>query len=233
MIALFILPLALFSCKASDEQIQKWVEKNPDKILTVLMEHQRKQQEANQPKGEDVKANSAGLFENAGSPSVGSGPIKIAYFFDFNCGHCAKQSETIKAVLAKTNKITVIYKNLPVLGPSSELTARAALAAHQQGKYFDFYSEVYKTRDKNPESLKAIAKKVGLDVAKWEKDMTSEAVQKEIAHVQELAGKMKISGTPALAIAPETIIPGRVDQLMEIIDSIKQYVPGPKYGHNA
>lgn len=222
MIVALALPLALFSCKASDEQIQKWVEKNPDKILTALMDYQRKQQEANQPKGEDVKANSAALFENSGSPSVGSGPIKIAYFFDFNCGHCAKQSETIKAVLAKTNKITVIYKNLPVLGPSSELTARAALAAHQQGKYFDYYAEAYKTRDKNPESLKAIAKKLGLNVAQWEKDMNSEAVQKEISHVQELAGKMKISGTPALAIAPETIIPGRVDQLMEVIDSIKQ-----------
>ena len=222
MIAALILPLALFSCKATDEQIQQWVEKNPDKILTALMSHQRKQQEANQPKGEDVKANAAALFENSASPSAGSGPIKIAYFFDFNCGHCARQSETIKAVLAKTNKVTVIYKNLPVLGPSSELTARAALAAHQQGKYFDFYSEAYKTRDKNAESLKAIAKKIKLDVAKWEKDMNSEAVQKEISHVQELAGKLKISGTPALAITPETIIPGRVDQLMEVIDSIKQ-----------
>lgn len=222
LIAALILPLTLFSCKPSDEQIQKWVEKNPDKILTALMDYQRKQQEANQPKGEDVKANSAALFENSGSPSVGAGSIKIAYFFDFNCGHCARQSETIKAVLAKTNKIQVIYKNLPVLGPSSELAARAALAAHQQGKYLDFYNETFKTRVKDEASLKAIAKKIKLDVAQWEKDMNGEAVQKEIAHVQELAGKMKISGTPALAIAPETIIPGRVDQLMEIVESIKQ-----------
>lgn len=222
IIATMILPLALFSCKPTDEQIQQWVEKNPDKILKVLMEYQRKQQEANQPTSEDVKANSAALFENSGSPSVGTGPIKIAYFFDFNCGHCARQSETIKAVLAKTDKITVVYKNFAVLGPSSQLAARAALAAHQQGKYFDFYNETYKIREKTPESLKAIAKKIKLDIPKWEKDMNSEAVQKEIAHVQELAEKMKLSGTPALAIAPETIMPGRVDQLMEVIESIKQ-----------
>lgn len=222
LIALLLIPLALLSCKPSDEQIQKWVEKNPDKILTALMDYQKKQQEDQQPKAADVKANSAALFENTDSPSVGTGSIKVAYFFDFNCGHCARQSETIKAVLAKTNKVQVIYKNLPVLGPSSELAARAALAAHQQGKYFDFYNEVFKTREKTPESLKAIAKKIKLDIAKWETDMAGEAVQKEISHVQELAGKMKINGTPALAIAPETIIPGRVDQLMEIIESIKQ-----------
>jgi protein-disulfide isomerase len=222
LFATLALSTALVSCKSSDEQIQNWVEKNPDKILTAIVEFQKKKQADQQPKAEDVKANSTALFENPESPSKGTGPIKIAYFFDFNCGHCARQSDTIKAVLAKTNKVQVFYKNLPVLGPSSELTARAALAAHQQGKYFDFYTEAFKTRDKNPESLKAIAKKIKLDLAKWQKDMTSEAVTKEISHVQELANKMKISGTPVLAIAPETIIPGRVDQLMEVIESIKQ-----------
>ncbi|MBY0555556.1 thioredoxin domain-containing protein [bacterium] len=222
LIAALVLPVALLSCKPTDEQIQKWVENNPDKILKVLMEYQQKQQADQQPKAEDVKANSAALFENAESPSAGTGSIKIAYFFDFNCGHCARQSETIKAVLAKTNKVQVIYKNLPVLGPSSVLAARAALAAHQQGKYFDFYTEAFKIREKNPDTLKAIAKKIKLDVAKWEKDMDSEAVNKEISHVQELAQKMKINGTPALAIAPDMIMPGRVDQLMEIVESIKQ-----------
>jgi protein-disulfide isomerase len=221
LIAIITLMASLTSCKSSDDQIQNWVEKNPDKILTSIVSYQKKQQADKQPKAEDVKANSAALFENAESPSLGKGPIKIAYFFDFNCGHCARQSETIKAVLAKTNKVQVFYKNLPVLGPSSELTARAALAAHQQGKYFDFYNEAYKTRDKNLASLKAIAKKIKLNVAQWEKDMTGPAVMKEVSHVQGLASKMKINGTPVIAIAPETIIPGRVDQLMEIVESIK------------
>lgn len=223
VIFLTISAAALSSCKATDQQIQQWVEKNPDKILKVLMDHQRKQQEANQPKSEDVKANSAALFENTGSPTLGSGKIKIAYFFDFNCGHCARQSETIKALMAKSSdKVTIIYKNFPVLGPSSELAAKAALAAHQQNKYFEFYEETYKTRDKSLESLKAIAKKINLNVKKWEADLNGESVSKELQHVHELAEKLKLSGTPALAIAPETIIPGRVDQLEQIVNSIKQ-----------
>ncbi len=215
------LSFLLVSCNgASDKQIEAWVEKNPDKIITALTNYQRAQQEANQPKAEDVKANADGLFGNAGSPKVGNGSIKIAYFFDFNCGHCARQSETIKAVLEKNKNVEVVYKNLPVLGPSSELAARGAMAAHLQNKFKEFYEETYKTREKNPESLKAIAKKVGLDVSKWEKDLNGEVVSAEISHVRDLASKMKIGGTPFLAIAPDKVFPGRVDQLMEIVSSL-------------
>ena len=218
---LSLISLTLLSCKSSDDQIKNWVEKNPDKILQALMKHQQQQQEKNQPSSEDVKANSALLFENSGSPSVGKGPIKIAYFFDFNCGHCVRQSETIKEVLAKKSNVQVIYKNFAVLGPSSELAAQAALAAHQQGKYLEFYTEALKIREKNPKTLKTIATKIKLNVPKWESDMDSDAVKKELDHVNNLAAKMKLSGTPALAIAPDQILPGRVDQLMEIIEAIK------------
>ncbi len=216
------LSLTLISC-TSDKQIEEWVQKNPEKIMKALMDHQRAQQEANQPKPEDVKQNAAALFEHEGSPRSGSGNIKIAYFFDFNCGHCARQKETIKEVLKKhSDDVQVVYKNLPVLGPASEMTARGALAAHQQNKFVEFYEEAYKNRPRSPEALEKVAKKIGLDMKRWKADMESEVVTQELSHVQELAGKLKIRGTPFLAIAPDKVFPGRVDQLMEIVESIKQ-----------
>lgn len=214
---------SLAGCQSvSDKQIEAWVEKNPDKIIAALTNFQRAQREANLPKAEQIKENADGLFSNAGSPKVGSGSIKIAYFFDFNCGHCARQSETIKAVLEKNKNVEVVYKNLPVLGPSSELAARGAIAAHQQNKFKEFYQETYKIREKTNESLKKVAKKVGLDVSKWEKDLNGEAVNAEIAHVRDLASKLKITGTPFTVIAPDKVFPGRTDQLLEIVNSIKQ-----------
>lgn len=209
----------LAACNASDKQIEDWVKKNPDKIIQALMEHQKKEQQKNSPKPEMVKENAAALFSD-NSPSVGNGPIKIAYFFDFNCGHCMKQSETIKEVMKKTNKIQVFYKNHTVLGPTSVTAAKAALAAHQQKKFFEFYNEIYKTRDKNPANLKAIAQKLKLDVKKWEADMEGAAVNGELSDVQKLASKMRIGGTPFLAISPDKVFPGRVDQLLEVVESM-------------
>ncbi len=221
LVLLTLTGLFLSACNPTDKQIEEWVKKNPEKIIQALMEHQKAQQEANSPKPEMVKENAKDLFEHTSSPRAGSGKIKIAYFFDFNCGHCARQSETIKQVLAANKDVEVIYKNLPVLGPSSELSARAALSAHQQNKFHEFYTELYKTREKNPDSLKKIASKLGLDVKKWEKDMESEAVNNEITHVQTLAGKMKLNGTPAIAIAPDKIFPGRVDHLADLVKSVQ------------
>lgn len=222
LFSLLAVTILFSSCSPKDEQIEAWVNKNPDKIMKALMDYQRKMQEDSQPKPEDVKNNSGALFENAGSPSLGNGPITLAYFFDFNCGHCAKQSETLKDVLSKKTNIKVIFKNFAVLGPSSELAAKAALSAHLQGKYYEFYSEALKIREKNPETLKTIAKKIGLNVVQWEKDLENENVKKEIDHVAELAHKMKIGGTPAIAIAPDKIFPGRVDQLLQVIESIEK-----------
>lgn len=209
--------LSATGCGPNDKQIEAWVEKNPETIIKALQNYQRKQQEENQPKPEMVKQYAKELFENPGSPSVGNGKVKIAYFFDFNCGHCAKQSETINEVLKNSKDVTVIYKNFPILAPSSELAAKAALAASQQGKYREYYLEIYKSEKKDEATMEKIAKSLKLDIAKWKTDMAGPAVQAELEHVRDLAQKMKISGTPLIAISPDKIFPGRVDQLMDIV----------------
>jgi protein-disulfide isomerase len=219
LISLAAASFFLVSCNSSDAQIEAWVKKNPDKILQAIMDHQKAEQEKNAPKAEMVQENAAELFADS-SPSVGSGPIKIAYFFDFNCGHCVKQSETFKSLLAKTDKVQVFYKNFAVLGPSSEYAAKAALAAHQQKKYSEFYSELLKLKDKNPDTIKGIAKKLKLDIKKWEADLEGPAVNGEIEKTRSLANKMRIRGTPFVAIAPNMVFPGRVDQLAEIVQGI-------------
>lgn len=208
-------------CGPSDKQIQAWVEKNPEIIIKSLQGFQRRQQEENQPKPEMVKEFSKELFENAGSPKVGDGKIKIAYFFDFNCGHCTKQGEVINDVLKNSKDVTIIYKNFPILAPSSEMMAKASLAAHLQGKYKAFYDEIYKLEKKDEAAMEKAAKTLKLDVAKWKADMSGDAVKAELEHVRDLATKMKLSGTPLLAIAPDQIFPGRVDQLMEIVQKLK------------
>lgn len=214
-----LVSLSMVGCGPSDKQIQAWVEKNPEIIIHALQNFQRKQQEENQPKPEMVKENAKALFENAGSPTVGNGKVKIAYFFDFNCGHCTKQGQTINEVLKKSKDVTIIYKNFPILAPSSEMMAKAALSAGLQGKYKEFYDEIYKIEKKDDAAMEKIAKTLKLDMAKWKTDLEGAEVKAELDGVRDLARKMKLGGTPALAIAPDKILPGRVDELMEIVQA--------------
>lgn len=212
---------ANIGCAPSDKQIKEWVEKNPEAILKSVSDYQQKMQEENRPKPELVKEFSKELFESE-SPSIssGDGKIKMAYFFDFNCGHCRKQGETIADVMKKKEGIKVVFKNVPILSPTSETAARAALAAHQQGKYHEFYKELFASNERTPEAYMKIAKKLKLDVAKWEKDQSGDAVSSELARTRDLATKMKMGGTPMIAIAPDKIFPGRVDQLLEVVQHL-------------
>lgn len=204
----------------SDQQIEEWVKKNPDKILDAIIAHQKKQQEENQPSSALLKQYSSELFSEK-SPSVGKGPVKIVYFFDFNCGHCKRQSNTMNEVISKAgDKVQIFYKNFAILGPSSLVAAKAALAAHQQGKYKAFYDEIHKTQDKSLESMKKIAQNLKLDVKKWEADLESASVKNELDQTSQLAEKMNINGTPFIAIAPDKVFPGRVDQLLQIVEKL-------------
>lgn len=226
VVLISLLALGLISCNqgSSDKKIQEWVEKNPDVIMKSIMEYQRKQQEDSMPKAADVEANSESLFKHAGSPTAGAaeGKIKIAYFFDFLCGHCEVQSKTNAAVLEKRTDVQIIYKNLPILSEFSQEIAQAALAAHLQGKYKAYYDSFFATPkpERNPAALKKIAQKLGLDMKKWEADRNGETVMNEINHVRELAAKMKVNGTPALAIAPNIMVPGRADGLAQMIEKL-------------
>lgn len=223
-VAAAVAVLSSTGCAPSDKQIQAWVEKNPDVIIKSLQTFQRKQQEENEPKPEMVKQYSKELFENPGSPTAGDGKLKIAYFFDFNCGHCTKQGETINQVLKQSKDVTIIYKNFPILAPSSETAAKAALAAHLQGKYKEYYDALYKPENhgRDDATLEKVAKSLKLDMAKWKADKDGEVVKAELDHVRDLAHKLKLSGTPLLAIAPDQIFPGRVDQLMEVVQKSLQ-----------
>jgi len=222
------LSLTLTGCVfggASDAQIKAWVEKNPELIMKSITDYQRKMEEDSRPKDEDVAKNAAGLFEHKGSPRIGpdDAKIKIAYFFDFQCGHCRRQSETNAALLAKRKDVQIIHKNLAVLGPESDVAARAALAAQLQGKYVEFYKAVNASKEFGEPLFQKVAKSLKLDMAKWEKDRAGEEVTTEMNHVRDLAEKMKIGGTPALAIGPSNkVFPGRVDRLAELLDQLEK-----------
>jgi protein-disulfide isomerase len=93
----------------------------------------------------------------------------------------------------------VVYKMFPVLGPSSELAARAALAANMQGKFAAFHGALmHAYGDLSLENIMGIANTTGLNIEKFKNDMNSDKVSSAIIFNTDLATRMGINGTPAL-----------------------------------
>src|SRR6202008_4197318 len=77
------------------------------------------------------------IFDDPDAPVAGNpkGDVSVVEFFDYRCPYCKQVEPALEALLGQDKKLRFVYKEFPVLGPDSVTAARAALAAHKQGKY--------------------------------------------------------------------------------------------------
>ena len=87
--------------------------------------------------------------------------------------------------------------------------SRVSLAAKQQlkgDKLFEYHAKLMETRGRvNGERALAVAKEMGLDVAKLQKDMESAEVKETIQANVILGDKLGLTGTPAFVVGDEVI----------------------------
>ncbi len=153
------------------------------------------------------------LFRDAADPIKGNprGDVTIVEFFDAQCGFCKQLHPAMEALIRRDPGVRVVLKDLPVLGPNSQLAARALVAAQRQGRYVPLYDALLEMRTPLTEpALRQAAERVGLDWARLRREMDEPAVQRRIEANLRLAAELGVEGTPALVIG-RTLVPGAVD----------------------
>ncbi|NBC46081.1 DsbA family protein [Corallococcus exiguus] len=140
-----------------------------------------------------------------GAPTKGSvnALVTIVEFSDYECPFCSRAHNTVEQLLKDYgNKLRVVMRQNPLsFHPHAKPAALAALAAGEQGKYWDMHNLLFANNKKlDGESLEGYAKQIGLDVAKWKVDMADERLGATIDKDQALAQQMGASGTPAFFI---------------------------------
>jgi protein-disulfide isomerase len=131
-------------------------------------------------------------------------PVTIVMFSDFQCPFCAQSAPIVDDVLkAYPNDVNFMMKQFPLkqIHPNAEPAARAAIAAGKQSKFWEMHDELYKNfRSLTPETIKGIAEKLSLDMAKFEADMNSDAAKKQVEEELALGAKSDVRGTPSFFI---------------------------------
>ena len=166
-----------------------------------------------------VEAQSTALTElrddfEQNAPIFGNldGSVTLVEFFDYNCGYCRRAAPEVKAVLETSKDVRIVYREFPILGPGSEVAARASLAARNQGKYQQFHEAMMALNGQAVEaSVMKIAGDVGLDLEVLKTDMQSDLVNEHIAASLRLAEALGITGTPTFVLGDE-IIPGVIER---------------------
>ncbi|RUM40108.1 MAG: hypothetical protein DSY80_10800 [Desulfocapsa sp.] len=97
--------------------------------------------------------------------------------------------------------VKIVFKNMPLnFHKQAAPAALAAIAAGNQGKFWEYHDELFATPKLNNNSFDAIAKKIGLDLEKFKKDMKSPAVQQKLAKDLLEAKEAGVNGTPTIFI---------------------------------
>jgi protein-disulfide isomerase len=193
-----------------EQQVLEVLRKNPEVIYQVLKkfgEEQRAEQER-KVKAEQVAAIQK-LFQDpktliAASPTIGSTSNKILLveFSDFQCPYCSKSQEILKQFMAKhKDKVTLVFKNFPLtqVHPEALPAARAAWAAQQQGKFWEYHDELFANQAKLSNNFYLdTAKKLKLNLAKFQSDYA--IADTAILNDFKLGRAVDVQGTPTLIL---------------------------------
>ena len=152
-----------------------------------------------------------------GWAGAADGDVTLVAFFDYACGYCRQSNEALDRLLAEDPKLKVVWRELPVLGPSSEQAAYASLAAAEQGKFRPFYQALFAAGRPTPESIAAAAREAGVQPA-----APAPAHRAELARNAQLATLIRATGTPTFVVGDQ-VLHGALpyDELKQAIDQAR------------
>lgn len=139
------------------------------------------------------------------------GDVTMVEFYDTRCPYCRRMLPVMAELLRAEPKLKLVMKDLPILGPASQLESRALLAAQRQGGYFKLrdlvmHSSGAPTRD----TIRDMAERAGLDGGKVLRDMDDPAIKSRLEGNIALAQQIGVQGTPAILVG-RRVIAGAAD----------------------
>jgi len=187
---------------------------HPEVLQDVMAELEKRQQAADAEKHRSAVAqNNATLFSSPHQVVLGNphGNVTMVEFFDYNCGYCKRALPDMLALLKTNPNLKFVLKEFPVLGEGSVEAAHVAVAARMQDvtgkKYIEFHQKLLGGRGPADKARAlAVAKDVGFDMARIEKDMGSDEVKKTIDESMELAEALGVNGTPSYVVGDEVVV---------------------------
>lgn len=153
----------------------------------------------------------AGL-EQDGTVLGGPDPeVAIIEFGDLQCPVCRVFSEDVVKPLieneVRDGTATIEFRNWTILGEDSVVAAKAALAAANQGRYWQFVELFYANQGTENSGyvsdrfLLSIAEAAGVkDIDQWEADRQSGKLDAELAQINEQASNAGFGGTPSFMV---------------------------------
>jgi protein-disulfide isomerase len=188
---------------------------HPEVLQEAMGELERRQVAVEgEKRRETISQHAQALFSSPRQVTLGNpqGDVTLVEFFDYNCGYCKRALADMLDLIKNDPKLKIVLKEFPVLGQSSVEAAQVAVGVRMQDrsggkKYLEFHQKLLTGRGQVDRARAlAVAKEIGLDMARLEKDMASEEARASIEESYKLAEALGLNGTPSYVVGNEVVI---------------------------
>jgi len=197
-----------------EDIVRQYLIAHPEVLQEAMAELEKRNVAAEAEKHKAaVKEHTANLFSSPRQVTLGNpnGNVTFVEFFDYNCGYCKRAMDDMLALMKQDPNLKVVLKEFPVLGPGSVEAAQVAVAVRMQDKsgkkYMEFHQKMLLGRGQADKARAlAVAKEIGLDMTRMEKDLKSEEITATLQESAKLAEALGLNGTPSYVIGNDVVI---------------------------
>lgn len=174
------------------------------------------------------------VVEVGTSPIKGAvnAPLTLVEFSDFQCPFCSRtRAEFIEPMLKRyPGKVRLVYKNFPLqMHEHSFPAAKAAWAAGQQGKFFQYHDQLFDRQTGLGEATFVdIARKLKLNETRFNQDRRSPRAEQAVKADMAQGNTLGLRGTPTFVLNGVMFPAGTPLTVVEVIVDVLKKDKGLK-----
>ncbi|HXC54328.1 MAG TPA: Na+/H+ antiporter NhaA [Rhizomicrobium sp.] len=132
-----------------------------------------------------------------------SGVVEVVVYGDYLCPYCRRLRHIIARLReALGERLAYVFRHFPneKSHPGAEFIARVAEAAARQDRFWEMHDALYDADPLTPQKARALAKGLGLDMARFERDVESDEARAHVADDLDEGRRNGVTGTPSFFI---------------------------------
>lgn len=185
---------------------------------------------------DEVESELKGLDQSGSRLGDSKAKVTVVEFGDLQCPACAGFAEQVVPEVieqaVRPGDANIEFRNYVILGPDSDTAAKAALAASEQDRYWEFVELFYRNQGTEgtgyvtDEFLTDIARGAGVpDLDAWEAAREDPRWDEVIAETERDAVAVGFVGTPSILVegpgGTEALgTPGSVEEILDAINRV-------------
>lgn len=188
-------------------QVRDYLLANPEVLDEVMAARQAAEDGARvEQVNVAIASNPALLEHDPRDPSIGPMEAKVVVheFFDYRCPGCKAVTPGFTQIVLANPDVRFVFKEWPILDrgddTTSQYAARAALAAHSQGRYLPVHQALMAEPALTREGVDRILAENGVTMSRATAAIGSPETTRHIADIHTAAEGLQLTGTPTFII---------------------------------